>query len=356
MGKKIVRMHELSAERQKNSRVIALMNNKGGCGKTTTAMALGLYMARTGNNVLFWDNDPQSNLTQRLALSDDKQMKDRLNRLFNRPEEKTTSIDIVEYPYLQRIPKTSKSVGKIALMPGSHMAEISADALARNFTLGNPYKDEIGYKSIYQFFKKHVDSYRKYYDYIIIDTAPALEGNILNRLAVKAAQEIIYPVDGLEGGLGVRQILNWMDGQTIDLNPRPNALFAMVKYQMDTKNIGGNKDMEKYHRNAVYRAFKESFGDFVCDNGVKEKRKLRAAMAGFGGHTEYTDLCQEIMTHIYDPDRGNLFEYIAENGAIPALEEKLALIDAKVRKRAPMFKKPKYIKTPVDPNAKLPEI
>jgi len=348
MKTKSVRLHELNKERQAKSKIIAVMNNKGGCGKTTTALALGMYLARTGNNVLFWDNDPQSNLTQRLALADDIQKSDRLHKLFKNPESPITAVKIVKYPYLQRISKTINGVGKIGLMPGSHYAENAADSLARDFQMGSIYEDEIGFASIHHFFKNHLDSYRKYYDYIIIDTAPALEGNILNKLAIRATDEVIYPIDGLEAGLGVRQILNWMEVQTKDSETHPNALFTMVKYQIDTKNIADNNGMTKYHRNSVYRVFKDAFQDFVCDNGVREKRKLRASLAGFGGRTDYTGLCEEITVHMHS-DRENIFDFIKQTDAVQEVETGLALIEAKVRKRRPKFFIPKYIPGPVDP-------
>jgi len=344
MAKNYVKMPELDSERQENTKVIAVMNNKGGCGKTTTAMALGMYLARTGNNVLFWDNDPQCNLTQRLAFADEKQKSDRLHHMFKHPEKEINSINIVEYPHLQRIRGTKEGVGKIGIMPGSHYSENAADSLARDFQYGSVFENEVGYKSVYQFFKHNVDAYRKYYDYIVIDTAPALEGNILNKLAVRTAEEIIYPIDGLDAGLGVRTILSWMDNLTKAHSPQPNALFVMVKFQMDTTSIGDKSLNEKYYRNSVYRAFKESFGSFVCDHGVKEKRKLRSSLAGFGGKTEYTELSNEIIEHIHNEKRKNIFEFIAENGAIKQLEEKLADIEARMRKRRkPTFKKPRYI-------------
>ena len=322
------------------------MNNKGGCGKTTTAMALGMYLVRTGNNVLFWDNDPQSNLTQRLGLPDDQKKNERLHALFRYPEREPTFSLIAEYFYLQRMPKTTKEVGKIGIMPGSHYSESYADALKTQFKdFGRMFQEDVNYKSIFHFFNAHLDYYKKYYDYIVIDTAPALEGNILNQLAVKTTDEIIYPIDGLEGALGIRQILNWMDVQTATLEKQPNAIFAMVKYQTDTKNVSDPSDVYKYSRNAVFRILKEVYGDFVCDNGVKELRSLRHSakgVPGFGGKTQYTVLCAEIMKRMESSERQSIFEYSQENGAIRELEGKLATIAKKIRKRTPKFKPPKY--------------
>jgi len=348
MGKNYVKMKEFDREVTEKAKVIAVMNNKGGCGKTTTAMALGMYLTRTGNNVLMWDNDPQSNLTQRLGLPDDKKKDARLHHLFKYPEQKPDISLIAEYPYLQRIPGTNEGVGKIGVMPGSHYSESYADELDGRFKrFGGMFQEDTGYTSIYHFFSERINHYKKFYNYIVMDTAPALEGNILNQLAVRVADEIIYPVDGLDAALGIRQILNWMDVQTAPLDKKPNGLFAMVKYQMETKGVE-TYDNDLMSRNTVYRALKKVFGDFVCDNGVRELKSIRHAtkgLPGFGGKTDYTVLSEEIINRQLT-ERNNLFDYIKQDSVIKDLESKLSVIAKKVRKRKPQFKTPKYLNLP----------
>ncbi len=343
MGKKVVNITKLDEERRKNSKTIAIMNNKGGCGKTTTALALGMYFARTGKNVLFWDNDPQSNLSQRLGLADDQNKDRRLNRLFE-----TAGFDdnnqfslIADFPYLMRMRGTKSNTGNIGIIGGSHYSEIAAKALRAKLETGY---GELGHRDIHRFFHERVDSFKDYYDVIIIDTAPALEGNELNTMSVKAANEIIYPIDGIEAALGVKTILNWMESQIKYLDVKPNGLFAMVKYQQDTKNIGVENPDARV-RNSVYRIMKESFGAFVCDNGVKESRQVRFSLPGFGGKTSYTDLCKEIDDKLSQKSRPSLFEYSTQNGLFKPLDEKLIYLASKIAARKPKFKNPNYVKT-----------
>lgn len=342
MGKKIVNINKLDEERKKNSKTIAVMNNKGGCGKTTTALALGMYFARTGKNVLFWDNDPQSNLSQRLGLADDQHKDKRLNRLFEYAgfNDNNQFSLIAEYPYLYRLHGADSSPGNIGLIGGSHYSEIAAKALRAKLETGY---GELGHRDIYRFFRDSVNSFKDYYDVIIMDTAPALEGNELNTMSIRAANEIIYPIDGIEAALGVKTILNWMESQIKYLDVKPNGLFAMVKYQMDTINIGVNIP-EARVRNSVYRILKESFGLFVCDNGVKESRRVRSSLPGFGGKTSYTELCKEIDEKLSQKNRPSLFEYSAQNGFFPQLEGKLISLESKIMERRPKFKNPNYVK------------
>lgn len=345
MGKKIVRIPKLDEEMQTKSKVIAVMNNKGGCGKTTTALALGMYYARTGNNILFVDNDPQSNLTQRLGLTDDVKKDERLANIFENPKNKFNFSVACEYPYLQRLPGSKEKVGKISLIPGSHKSETYATHMYED---GEKYRRDFlrktGCNNVYDFFNQFVDNYRLYYNYIIIDTAPALEGNILNTLAVRTSDEIIYPVDGIEAALGIDHILSWMYGETSRLRPSPNGMFVMVKYQIDTKDVK-DSSRDRYSRNAVFRAMKDVFQDFVCDTGVREKRSLRfgkKTLPGFGGKTDYTELCEEIATKINMPDRNNLFKFAEDNGKLSELNQRLAEVSKAVQKRKPKFKQVYY--------------
>lgn len=345
MKKNTVLLEKLPEERIENSKIVALMNNKGGVGKTTTSIALGLHMARLGYNVLFWDNDPQSNLSQRLGISDEQFKDEKLDTLFRLSdregmEEKQKKLShIIEYPYLYRIKGTVVKPGKIGLMAGSHDSETEANS-AHERLMRSGF--DVEQRDIFKFFRDSVSFYRNYFDLIIIDTAPALEGNILNRLAVRTADEVISPVDGLEAAFGVKQLLSWINGETrrdnSGLERQPNVLFAMVKYQMDTRNIGTDASDLRL-RNLVYRAMQDSFGDFVCINGVRESKELRSLVSGFR-KTLYTELCNEIINKISQP-RQNIFKFVT-----PQLFKEFSIRLAKIQKmnlsKKPAFLKPYY--------------
>jgi len=340
MGRRTVKISQLEEGHRANSKVISVMNNKGGCGKTTTAMALGMYLARTGNNVMFWDNDPQCNLTQRLGISDEKMVDRRMNLLYKNAQLNSDLSIVAIYPYLMRIKGSNAKPGNIGIMMGSHFSEIEAGTLSKTLIQGYP---DIGHRDIHRYFRERVNFYRDYFDYIIIDTAPALEGNLLNHLTLTSSDNIIYPIDGIEAALGIKAIINWMSFNTEGQHPRPNGLFAMVKYQADTKDVSPANFPEGQLRNTVYRTMKNIFGEYVCDNGVKELRALRHAIPGFGSKTQFTRLSEEITMKIRDDKMMNLFEFVQQNGLMMKYEQELSQIKSKVQRRIPHFKEPRYI-------------
>ena len=82
------------------------------------------------------------------------------------------------------------------------------------------------------------------------------------------------------GGLGIDNIISWMNAESKQMGRTPNGLFAMVKYQVDTKEVR-DSSKDKYSRNAVFRVMKDIFKGFVCDTGVKEKQSLRFSKKTF---------------------------------------------------------------------------
>jgi cellulose biosynthesis protein BcsQ len=341
-----VEIKKLNKERAENAQVIGVFNNKGGSGKTSTAIALGMHFVRTGKNVLLWDNDQQCNLSQRLGLSDNMYRNRRLNMLFRNadmldvePDQKTLDL-LTHYRHLYKTQKSVKNLGLLSILGGSHVAEIEAKSVREKLPK-NDYlsPDE---QNIFKVYRNGVRSNLKYYDYVIIDTSPAMEGNILCQLAARTVDQIICPVDGLEAATGVKQLVRWLRSETSPDNgvsKRPNMLFAMVKYQND--NGAKSLDPTLKLRNSVYKTMKEHFGDYVCDNGIKELQTLKNKVyGGFGRKTHYDALCNEIMTKV-ESDRINFFERW-DNDVLTTFEESLAVIQSNSLARKPTFSYPRY--------------
>lgn len=334
----------------KKSKKIAIMNSKGGCGKTTTAIALGLHLARAGNNVLFWDCDPQHNLTQRLGVPEGTYEERGLYYFFRNSgledldsEMKKLGM-IIRYPYFYRMAGSDKKPGNVGIMAGHKHTEIEATSAAKKFSqnsvIGEPDKD------IFQYFDEGLQFYSNYFDYIILDTAPAIEGNLLCQLAARTVDEIITPMDGLEAAYGVDTIINWVNreiAQSSMLNTHlPNMTFAMVKYQ-DDLDLVKDKDLTLQERNEVYAALKNALGDFVCDTGIKETRTLRNRVyGGFGNSANpYNKLCNEIYKKI-SVRRANIFSYWDRSKSRKLQDALLKISEKSLKDRTPTFKMPVY--------------
>ena len=151
------------------SKTIAICNQKGGVGKTTTALNLGVGLVREGQRVLLIDGDPQSDLTSSLGYNPDELDKS-LGRLMylatqeSRPDVKDTILHHSEG--VDIIPSN---------LDLSSMETQLVNAMSREKVLTNLLKDV-----------------KKDYDYIIIDCLPSLGMLTIN--ALTAADSVIIPV------------------------------------------------------------------------------------------------------------------------------------------------------------------
>lgn len=144
------------------------------------------------------------------------------------------------------------------------------------------------------------------------------------------ADEIIYPVDGIEAAFGVESMLWMMTMKTEGNEIKQNGVFVMVRY---------------YHGatipNSVRMAMEGTFGEFVCSSIVSESADIRNATVGFGREGEYVSLCREISEKINQP-RSNLFDYVARVGFFNEYVESLAEIQKSMVGQSPTFRTPDY--------------
>ena len=364
-------------ERIKQSKSIAVMSFKGGTGKTSLTAGLGLTLVRKGYDVLWIDNDAQANLTQRVGWTSGLyRSQHRITNLLKVGDvalgddvgiNSVLQIPIlIDYEYLYKLRGIGDSgKGKLGIIGGSTFASIEAQSL------DDRYKKDVTafqYPSIHSFFNSAMDIYRQYFDYILIDTAPSMEGNLLNVLTVAAADEIVTPIDGFEAAAGVASMIGFVKNYTnsADLAHKgiikspPNMTFAMVKYHHDLKDkesdiknpkkedvdSGKEDELDKVvdsdyiGQNEVFWLLKGVLGDYVCNKGVKERRKLREALSGFTT-TDYTKLSLEIIEKIQNEKRPNIHEsWTTEKRAV--LESGLNDIEKKNLIKRPIFKTPAF--------------
>ena len=167
-----------------NASIIGLVNQKGGTGKTTTCVNLGIDLAREGKKVLIADCDPQGSATISLGHSQPDALPVTLSDLMG------------------------KVLNDVPLSPGEGILhhEEGVDILPANITLAGMEVSLVNAMSRETTLKQVLGNYSKDYDHILLDCGPSLGMLTIN--ALSAADRIIIPVQAQYlSAKGVEQLL-----------------------------------------------------------------------------------------------------------------------------------------------------
>ena len=173
-------------------RTIAVANQKGGVGKSTTAINLSACLAEQGKKVLTIDMDPQGNTTSGLGV-DKNEVEDTLYELLvgQSDVEKTIVKDVVE----------------------------NVDLIPSNVNLSGAEIELVGIDNKEYILKEITDKIKNNYDYIIIDCPPSL--NMLTINALTAATSVLVPIQCEYYALeGLSQLIYTIDLVKERLNPK----------------------------------------------------------------------------------------------------------------------------------------
>ena len=210
------------------SRVIAIANQKGGVGKTTTAINLGAALAVAEARTLVVDLDPQGNASSGLGLSPDDERVTIYDVLMSGGDAKAAVRTSVQFPLLDLMPSTRDLVG----------AEIElVGAMSRETIL-----------------RRALESIRSDYDFILLDCPPSLALLTLN--ALTASDSLLIPIQcefyALEG---LSQLLNTVRLVQRALNPQLEIEGVLLTMFDGRLNLARQVAAEarEYFGNRVYK-------------------------------------------------------------------------------------------------------
>lgn len=210
------------------SRIIAIANQKGGVGKTTTAINLAACLAVAEKRTLVIDIDPQGNATSGLGVNKEEVERSIYDVLVDGAPLAETIVPEVHFPYLDVVPATRDLVGvEVELVGRKGRENVLREAIA-----------EVADR----------------YEYVLIDAPPSLGMLTLNTLS--AADAVLIPIQcefyALEG---LSQLLNTVRIVQRNLNPKlqiEGVLLTMFDSRLNlSKQVA--EEAKEYFGPKVYR-------------------------------------------------------------------------------------------------------
>ncbi len=249
--------------------IVAITNQKGGVGKTTTAVNLAAGLAQKGLATLLIDVDPQANST--MSHTDLRQIDGNMFDVLTG----RTDLDSIVVPSSQDNLWIAPSRIAMAKLEVSMVGELDA-----------PYR-----------LKDHVDDFGSRWEAIIIDTPPTLGLTTVNALV--AATHVIIPIQSSYFALeGTDDLLDTID----KIKARPNAalrILGVLVTMFDRRTILARQVSEE---------IRGVFGDLVFDTVINKSVRLEESPAhqcsifdhapDSSGAYEYYRLCEEVLERV----------------------------------------------------------
>ena len=256
--------------------VIAIANQKGGVGKTTTTFNLGVALAHAGKRVLLVDSDPQGDLTTYMGIHDPDNIPVTLSTLMER------SIKDEDINSKEAILKHDEGIDLIPSNLELSSMEVSlVNAMSREFTLRNCLSD-----------------IKDKYDYVLIDCMPSLGMITINALA--CADKVIITVQSeFLAAKGMSHLMNTVLKVRKQINP--NLKVGGILLTMVDGRTNLSKDIANELRSTYGTVFK--LYDNQIPRGVKaaESSRMGESVLSYDSSSKvaqsYIDFAKEVLDY-----------------------------------------------------------
>lgn len=251
--------------------ILAITNQKGGVGKTTTAVNLSAALANKGFRTLLIDLDPQANSTMSFISLHEVD-----RAIYEAITEPDVSIREVIYP-VEKVPQLFLAPSTIAL------AKLEAKLLGE---LDSHFK-----------LKDELDSIHNEYDYIVIDTPPTL--GLITVNALVASTHVLVPIQASYFALeGTDDLLETVDKIKVRANPNLQIMGAVITLY-DKRTV-----LARDIRKEISKVFGDKLFDTIISKSVRleESPAYKEAIFTFApdssGAFEYYKLSEEVVSRV----------------------------------------------------------